>query len=68
MARYISHRSSVKPPKATWWGDWESATPQALPNPQLAAPEAVDTGLVDADGNRIMRLPDQIGFVREHSK
>lgn len=57
MARYTIKR---EPAKASWW----EAAPQPLPYPQLWLPEPVDTKLLDADGNKIMRHPDQIGFIR----
>lgn len=57
VARYISIR---EPAKSSWW----EATPQPLPHPQLWLPEPVDTKLLDADGNKILRMPDQIGFFR----
>lgn len=58
MARYIS---KPEPVTSNWW----DASPQRLPYPNLWLPEPVDTKLVDANGNKIMRYPDQIGFVRK---
>lgn len=57
MARYISSRE----PEKSYWYDTPA---QPLPHPQLWLPAPVDTKLFDADGNKIFRMPDPIGFVR----
>lgn len=57
--RYVSEQKQTRDPSA-WW-----QTPYgALPHPQAVQSEPVDTGLLDASGRRILRLPDQIGFIR----
>ena len=60
MPRYVSKR---EPEKASWY----EAQPQPLPHPQAWLPEPVDTKLLDADGNKIMRHTDQIGFIRSRT-
>jgi hypothetical protein len=59
MARYRIERT---PARCSWW----ESTPQPLPHPQAWLPDPVDTLLLDSGGNKIMRHPDQIGFVRRH--
>lgn len=40
---------------------WPSQPPQPL---TVYAAEPVATGLLDEDGNRIMRVPERLGFIR----
>jgi hypothetical protein len=58
MPRYSIERKIAS--SASWW----ELPPQPLPYPQAWLPEPVDTKLLDAHGNNIIRHPDQIGFVR----
>ena len=59
MPRYIIKQTAA-PLRGSWW----EAQPQALPYPQVAASDPVDTRLLDKYGNKIVRVPDQVGFVR----
>lgn len=48
----------------SWWQDMpELYEPSAVPMLTVYPSEAVDTGLLDADGNPIMRSPARIGFL-----
>ena len=58
-------RYTTKRP-AAWYEFVPSGDGDRLPQPQVAEREPVWTGLVDADGNRIYKLPDPIGFL--HTK
>ena len=58
MARYVSTRP---PLRADWW---QTQPPPPLPHPQVFVGDPVDTGLLDVAGNKIMKLPDEIGFIR----
>ncbi|CAM8655303.1 hypothetical protein MCEMIE4_03129 [Sphingobium cupriresistens] len=58
MARYVS-----RPPRG-WIEDEVFSEPARL---EIIVPlsEATETGLLDADGNSIFRLPNPIGFGRD---
>lgn len=58
MSRYfvVKEKSTL----SNWW----EALPQPLPHPTVTASEAMETGILDKDGNKIMRAPDAIGFLR----
>lgn len=43
---------------------WEPTTP-LLTSIEVCDHEAVDTGLIDADGNAIMRAPNPLGFGKD---
>lgn len=58
MARYVTQATAR--PQRMFYGD--PAPP--LPHPTVYVGEPVDTGLIDPNGNKIMRVPDQIGFLR----
>lgn len=58
MPRYVSIRRAEK---ASWWFDQGPLTPSLTVDDH----EPVDTGLLDADGNSIMRLPNPVGFGRD---
>ena len=60
MPRYFSRRA------ATAWIEDETYSPDPGPLPCLNVPdhEATDPGLLDMDGNPIMRAPRPIGFGR----
>lgn len=57
MPRYVSKGQTTR---SFWWD--QPVNPQ-LPHPQVVVSDPVDTKLLDADGRRIYRLPDPIGFV-----
>lgn len=58
MARYVTGIAAR--PRAFWWD--QPVNPQ-LPHPQAIVSDPVDTGLLDADGRKIYRTPDPVGFV-----
>lgn len=60
MSRYFSKPQEKAPIVSAWW---ETQMPP-LNHPTATEPAPVDTGLLDADGRKIYRLPDQIGFIR----
>ena len=60
MARYFTTRAA----KALWVGDDTYVEPM-VQVPSVPDHEATDTGLLDADGDRIMRAPRPIGFGRD---
>jgi hypothetical protein len=55
-------RYTTKRP-AAWYEFVPSGDGERLPHPMVTAREPEWTGLVDADGRRIYRLPDPIGFL-----
>ena len=55
--RYIARR-----PRSATWDDLQE-TP-SLEGRTVFEPDAVDTGLLNAEGTPIFRVMDQIGFVR----
>ncbi len=59
MPRYVTGNPKER---ASWWHD---DTPM-LPHLTVDDHTPVDTGLVDAEGNPIYRLPNPIGFGRDH--
>ena len=61
MARYVTER----PVTGEWWNPQPAP---ALPHPQVFVSDPVDTGLLDPAGRKIMRLPDEIGFIRSNRK
>lgn len=58
MARYA--KASIRP-RADWFNDDGPLVPQISVDDN----EAVDTGLIWATGEPIMRLPNPIGFGRD---
>jgi len=54
----------VRPPRASGWIEDETFSPDPSNAPCLTVSEheAVDTGLVWADGSPVMRAPNPIGF------
>lgn len=56
MPRYVVRNASAED---AWWIERPAEN-----NITVYDAEPADTGLVDSQGNRIVRLPDQIGFVR----
>ncbi len=59
MSRYFTRPRGIKP-RATWDDDVPLLPPISAPEH-----EAVDTGLLDANGDPIMRAPRPIGFGRD---
>lgn len=57
MARYVIR------PRANDDEYWPE--PQTVTNLEVADHEATDTGLLDADGNIIWRLPNPMGFGKD---
>ena len=62
MSRYFVQRrkSAVRASDDDW-----APVGNAWNVPFAAGHQAVDTGLIDKDGNAILRLPNPIGFSRE---
>ena len=58
--RYFVQRK----PKASWVGD-KDVWPSASHIPTVCDHEATDTGLLDVNGDPIMRAPRPIGFGRD---
>ena len=44
-------------------GFWDDRMMPQLGHPMAAGPEVIDTGLITPNGARIMRSPDDIGFL-----
>ncbi|PWL17407.1 hypothetical protein DKP76_11555 [Falsochrobactrum shanghaiense] len=61
MARYFSLRCRPKM-------DWGEANALDSLSREVFDPEPVDTGIIDADGFPIIRMMDQIGFVRDEDR
>lgn len=61
MARYFSRPKSL-------WVDDEDAWPADVSGhiPDVPDHKATDTGLIDVEGNAIMRAPRPMGFIWEH--
>lgn len=59
MARYFAKPARVKS-EADYWPE-----PPLMTSIDVCDHEAVDTGLLDADGNAIWRAPNPIGFGRD---
>ena len=59
MSRYFVQRSA-KPARSF---DWEWPTGNAWHIPAVPDHEAADTGLLDVNGDSIMRAPNPMGFV-----
>lgn len=60
MSRYFTRRS----PKAHLWVEDEYCAPErSAPSLSVSEHEAADTGLLDANGDSIMRAPNPMGFV-----
>ena len=59
MARYI---------KMSGWVEDETFSPEPPPSPPISVPEheAVDTGLLWADGSTVWRRPNPIGFGKDN--
>lgn len=57
MARYFARKQPVQPITANWADDVP-----LLPPIYVSDHEAADTGLVDKDGDPIMRAPNPVGF------
>ncbi len=60
MARYVSLRRARM--------DWYEADAIDSLAQTVFEPEPVDTGIIDADGFPIIRIMDQIGFVRDEDR
>lgn len=60
MARYFSRKGTVQPRSNDGW--WEEPF---RPHIVVSDHEAVDTGLLDADGDPIWRAPNPVGFGRD---
>lgn len=58
MPRYYSERGKI----SDYWIEDRPTGP--LPHPTVFLPEPTKTGLYDADGNPIYRLPDVVGFLK----
>ncbi len=53
----------VKRPARAWWEELPVVADLPQPAPLTVHDNGpIDTGLVDKDGNKIMRHPDRIGF------
>lgn len=63
MSRYFIQRRQP-PPLVRASDDWEPIG-NAWHIPSVPDHEAADTGLVDANGNPIMRAPNPMGFGRD---
>lgn len=63
MARYFSKR----PRSEGWCGDdlFDDERGGFAPSITVDEHVATDTGLIDADGNSIMRAPNPVGFGRD---
>lgn len=61
MARYVSLRQ----PRLEWWDEANARDSLAQ---TVFEPEPVNTGLLDHDGFPIIRMMDQIGFVRDEDR
>jgi len=59
MSRYFVQRCT-KPARSF---DWDEPTGNAWHIPVAPEHEAADTGLLDVNGDPIMRAPNQMGFV-----
>lgn len=51
--------------KSVQMDNWWEQTQPLLPHPSAWVSEPTDTGLYDANGNKIFKTPDPIGFVRK---
>ena len=60
MARYFT---KARRSKAFWVEDETYDGPISQDTPQVCDHEAVDTGLLDGDGNTIWRTPNPMGFI-----
>lgn len=58
MSRYFVQRRRVK---ADWDGGYTEAVAEYIPT--VCDHEPVDTGLIDVNGDAIMRAPNPIGFI-----
>lgn len=65
MPRYVAVRPK-RPPLKGWcdFGEDHPTAVQPLGQPTVYDAGPVTTGLLDKDGNEIIRVPDQIGFVQ----
>lgn len=61
MPRYVSHITPAK--TYTDDGEWTEMDYGPRQAIDVYDTEPADTGLLDADGNPIMRVPDRIGFL-----
>ena len=59
MSRYVILR---RPPPQAYWDQ----TMPPLAHPTVYPVEATNTGLLNADGAPIYRMPDAIGFLADH--
>ena len=57
MARYFTQKPRASDDE--WWPD------PIIHVPTVCDHVAVDTGLIDTDGNSIMRAPNPVGFGRD---
>lgn len=51
-------------PRANFQGDFNPADPPMIPDICVSDHRPIDTGLVDQRGDRIMRMPEMVGFHR----
>lgn len=58
MSRYVAV------PKRQSDHFWDDRMVQPLGHPQVFVSEPINTGLLDASGNPIYRMPDMLGFLR----
>ena len=66
MARYVSWptcKGALQVRASSDCDHWDNG--RLEPVPTVSDSDAVDTGLLDVDGNAIMRLPNPIGFGKD---
>lgn len=63
MSRYFTRPRALR----AFWVEDEHFSPDPTPSPQLTVSdhEATDTGLIDLNGDCIMRAPNPIGFGKD---
>lgn len=60
MSRYFSQPQAIRPR-----ADWIDECNPLLPSLTVSDSVAIDTGLLDAHGDSIMRAPNPMGFGRD---
>jgi hypothetical protein len=63
MTRYVTEMR--KPPKADWM---DAVVVPTLVHPVVSVGPPVYTGLLDRNGHRILRVPNEVGFVPRREK
>lgn len=58
MPRYVAKRPA---PRSWWEGEGDGPV---VTHVEVEGPASAATGLLDRDGNELLRLPDRIGFLR----